>query len=474
MKKFLLLLTIIFISGSLYAQNPWSYTYKISFPVEDSVAAQPYLCTLDDDGRLWVISSKATTLQAHNAVYFADYGDTVFTKWIDYDLNGDSDTLSGNIGALRGITFVGNDMVLSASQPYPKTKPNTLSAMYYYYDADTNQVEQYGWGLPQGAGYGSFNHGIDATSDSIVYAGISFGSTFRCFNYSLGYTASAVGSWIPPFPDNPTIYSNTMEPGGPETSGIDLIRDISLVPGGDYNEANTQFYTSRNSLSNTDITGGIAVWSGGVQTLPGDYAPERVVDFDGFLSFIDPIPYGIDVDTNGILWVAGIDSTRRWVKGFQLLGINAAAMYELPGQNSMSIPDPNGAPMTGPCDVALNHNAGVAYVIDAYTRSAYVFENSLVSVEDNESVVREFALDQNFPNPFNPSTMIRFHLPQSEKVSLYVSNVLGNRVATLVDDVKGAGSHVVTFNAVDLSSGIYFYTIVAGNKSITKKMLFVK
>ena len=85
-----------------------------------------------------------------------------------------------------------------------------------------------------------------------------------------------------------------------------------------------------------------------------------------------------------------------------------------------------------------------------------------------------FALSQNYPNPFNPSTTIRYALPQSSHVSLTVFNTLGQLVATLVNGEVGPGEHAVTFNASNLSSGVYFYRIHAGELMKTKRLLLLR
>jgi len=89
-------------------------------------------------------------------------------------------------------------------------------------------------------------------------------------------------------------------------------------------------------------------------------------------------------------------------------------------------------------------------------------------------VPSEFVLGQNFPNPFNPSTRINYFVPQESFVSIKVYDFLGREVMTLVNETKAVGSYEIVFDASDLPSGAYFYTMIAGNYSATKKMILLK
>jgi CubicO group peptidase (beta-lactamase class C family) len=98
---------------------------------------------------------------------------------------------------------------------------------------------------------------------------------------------------------------------------------------------------------------------------------------------------------------------------------------------------------------------------------------------DDENPEMDFILQQNYPNPFNPTTTIRYSIPSNVKgktsnVILKVYDVLGNEVATLVNEYKTAGSYEVDFDAAGLSSGVYFYKLQAGSLVETKKMLLTK
>ncbi len=97
-----------------------------------------------------------------------------------------------------------------------------------------------------------------------------------------------------------------------------------------------------------------------------------------------------------------------------------------------------------------------------------------VSVDvDKPEIPREFSLHQNYPNPFNPSTTIRFDVPRESRVRLEVFNLLGVRIAVIVDEVRQAGSYVQRFNAANLPSGVYFARLQAGRYTATKKLLLM-
>lgn len=94
--------------------------------------------------------------------------------------------------------------------------------------------------------------------------------------------------------------------------------------------------------------------------------------------------------------------------------------------------------------------------------------------KDVNPKVTEYQLEQNYPNPFNPTTTIGFSLPKAEKVEIEVYDILGRKVATLLNERQSTGQHQVVFDAKRIGSGIYFYRLRAGSFSETKKMVFVK
>ena len=96
------------------------------------------------------------------------------------------------------------------------------------------------------------------------------------------------------------------------------------------------------------------------------------------------------------------------------------------------------------------------------------------TANEEDGLPASFALDQNYPNPFNPSTQISYSIATSGQVLLEVFDVLGRQVATLVNTNQSVGTHTVTFDATDLSSGLYVYRLTSGSKLQTKKMLLMK
>jgi hypothetical protein len=109
----------------------------------------------------------------------------------------------------------------------------------------------------------------------------------------------------------------------------------------------------------------------------------------------------------------------------------------------------------------------------------YIIGEPVYSEKTGNNMPEEFSLSQNFPNPFNPTTKIKFEIPGQTRndnalVTLKVYDILGNEVANLINEEKPAGEYEVEFNATGLPSGIYFYQLIAGSYNKTKKMIYLK
>lgn len=191
-------------------------------------------------------------------------------------------------------------------------------------------------------------------------------------------------------------------------------------------------------------------------------------------------PYGVDTAQGLMLYdlhhSISTDGGMSWTYGGILQGGPTSEMY------------PNVATRLEYDSGANVYRAHIVYLDDATNGcslfdgtpgdDAYIvyktFEIPIVGVEDDEVAPTTFAMEQNYPNPFNPSTTINFSLPERTDVSLKVYDMLGREVAELINGVTEAGSHEVQFNASDLASGMYVYTIKAGDFTSSKKMLLLK
>ena len=109
-------------------------------------------------------------------------------------------------------------------------------------------------------------------------------------------------------------------------------------------------------------------------------------------------------------------------------------------------------------------------------QSDFISDMKLTGVKDNKIQIPDnYELEQNYPNPFNPSTKIKFFLKESGKVKLDIYNIIGQKVAELVNEELPSGFHDINFNASNLASGIYIYRLNVENKFVsTKKMILAK
>jgi hypothetical protein len=122
--------------------------------------------------------------------------------------------------------------------------------------------------------------------------------------------------------------------------------------------------------------------------------------------------------------------------------------------------------------------------LPAYGSAVYILTDSVihmtvptltsVAAQPQPSVPLTFTLNQNFPNPFNPSTTIQYSIPHASRVTLKVYDVLGRVVSILVDEQKNAGAYSTEFDGKSLSSGVYYYRLTSNNNSDVKRMLLLK
>ncbi|NBC17872.1 MAG: T9SS type A sorting domain-containing protein, partial [Bacteroidetes bacterium] len=124
-------------------------------------------------------------------------------------------------------------------------------------------------------------------------------------------------------------------------------------------------------------------------------------------------------------------------------------------------------------DIELSDGTSLSNTI-VPVRAEFLVSSQPVATDTPSELPEQVALQQNFPNPFNPTTTIRYSLPQSGAVTLAVYDLLGRQVTTLVDGVQTAGAHTVTLDASEWASGLYFYTLQANGQRQTRRMVLVK
>ena len=100
--------------------------------------------------------------------------------------------------------------------------------------------------------------------------------------------------------------------------------------------------------------------------------------------------------------------------------------------------------------------------------------DSVTGIDESDNIINEYKLEQNYPNPFNPTTNINFNIPVAGKTSLIVYNILGQKVAELVNKELSVGKHSVKFNGANLSSGLYFYKLQSNDFMKINKMMLIK
>jgi hypothetical protein len=120
--------------------------------------------------------------------------------------------------------------------------------------------------------------------------------------------------------------------------------------------------------------------------------------------------------------------------------------------------------------VNSNNSGGISPFSSVWCFTA----SSYTNVNEIEGTVKQNVLFQNYPDPFNPSTTIRYGLLHRSAVTLAIFNILGQQVASLVNSEQEAGYHEAQFNGITLASGVYFYRLQAGSFVQTKKLLLIR
>ncbi len=188
----------------------------------------------------------------------------------------------------------------------------------------------------------------------------------------------------------------------------------------------------------------------------------------------DPVPVELSAFTAD---VAGMNVTLNWTtateinnRGFEVQRKSAAGDFA-----TVAFVDGQGTVQQAQSYTYTDKNVETgkyAYRLKQLDFNGTSSYSNIVEVE--VKVPNKFALSQNYPNPFNPTTTISYEIAKEVNVSLKVYDAIGNQVATLVNETKPAGTYEVIFDASNLSNGVYFYEIKAGNFTVTKKLILMK
>ncbi len=186
----------------------------------------------------------------------------------------------------------------------------------------------------------------------------------------------------------------------------------------------------------------------------------------------------------GLMWVLKNSGTTNTLRSVYFVSADSGAVT---GDNGTVRMTTNGGE-TWFTDNAFSSLAGSITSISEMPRSSRTFtavvNNRFMGISEdppfvginiiNTEIPKAFSLSQNYPNPFNPTTNIKFAIPKAGSVKLTIFDMLGKEIETLVNEELHAGTYEYEWNGINLSSGVYFYKLTAGNSTETKKMLMVK
>jgi hypothetical protein len=191
--------------------------------------------------------------------------------------------------------------------------------------------------------------------------------------------------------------------------------------------------------------------------------------YDGTAGLTQDEAESIALDKAGNCYITGGSSVSR----FFYSGEFATVKYDKNGNELWAVRNASGD--FGGTALALDTLNNV-YVAGSITASYALLKYSqmITGITDPPEVPLSYSLSQNYPNPFNPETHIAFDIPRSGFVTLRVYDITGREAAALVNENRQAGRYIVSWNAVNFASGVYFYKIEAGDFIQTKRMLLVK
>ncbi|MEW5799604.1 MAG: T9SS type A sorting domain-containing protein [Bacteroidota bacterium] len=187
-------------------------------------------------------------------------------------------------------------------------------------------------------------------------------------------------------------------------------------------------------------------------------------------------PSGLTLEIGAPSWGGGTIDTTFMKNTFNSI-VAAGGVYHLMWHPQVIYPDRNKKYLHQHLDYISNRN-DIWYVnyghLYLYRSLQQEYEPVISDVRNVHALAQDFMLEQNFPNPFNPQTTIRYSLRTPVNVRLVVSDALGREIATVVDGFQHSGTYEASFNGTELSSGIYMYRLTANGMTISRKMALIK
>ncbi len=359
-------------------------------------------------------------------IYVSDAGNFASPPWkiLKFDENGENPEvfINTNLAWPQDIVFLEDqDVVLISNlNSGTITKYNSATGIY---------IEDFATGIS-----GPTRMKIGA--DSLLYV-LQWSGNGRVKRYQLDGT----------FVDN---FTNVLVP---KSIGIDWDSNGNLYVSSYSGDNVRKFDTNGNDLGdfiNTNLLGPTNIWFDAAgDMLVSDYDGTAVKRFDSTGAYVNNFLTGLS-NSEGVAF---------FPNGYILIGNGATSSVKLFDNAGNYIED------------FIASGAG-----NLLTPNAVVIRenNSVLVSGSGNSRINDYKLKQNFPNPFNPSTIISFSIPNSGFTQLKIYDMLGNEIKTLISEDKTAGNYNVEFNAEKLSNGIYFYRLVSGKFSETKKMILLK
>ena len=428
----------IFIDNSAFEYNFTEYDPGL-LPNNQGNAIWPMLAINDNDVLVF-----ASSISGGDSFYVNTLDPPVFSGWQIF--NGDqaeTHSLNFSEGGKVGLAWIGG----------------TGQDGNVYYTSSTDA------GLTWSSPVTIFTAIPDPAVPGDIYGpirgvNVNFYGEEPCVVFEAGWQTTA-GTYYPGREADIRFWSPTMNGGVPKV--IADSNNVSFFP--NYGVADVQWHLGRPVIGRSQMHDYLLV---GFQATTGEYWP-GATGADSTAYFCGMFMYSSD---GGETWSDPEQFTPTSTPSidFRFVSIVPVAPVEPADDDIITVHlAMQGDPM--PASTANGWNIMPPSITAEYYH--FTAEILVVGVDD-EIIANNFNLEQNYPNPFNPSTTINYTIAERSTVSLKVYDVLGNEVANLVNTTQEAGKYDVTFNASELSSGLYIYTLNTGNFTSSKKMMLLK